>query len=155
MCLLPAPGEVGSLGASVFTKADSSHQHPKNFCLLISHESVFARVICGYWTLPTRESRKNHSLLSVCLGMGEILVIWNPRFSPPSCLTAVCGQVCSAAHVSRKTGLQAFRASVFKSSGERRQQSSAGWCLPKCGLRTGRSDGSWHETWFPLGVHPA
>ncbi|KAM4858606.1 ataxin-7-like protein 1 isoform 6-T6 [Urocitellus parryii] len=47
---------------------------------------------------------------------------------PPSALTAVCGQVCPLLHMSPSERLHfgLFRASVLQSTGERRQQSSAG-----------------------------
>lgn len=113
-------------------------------------------VICWY-CISALESCKIIPLLSVCLNMREKTpLIWNSclmsAILPPSSVWA--GLLC-AAHIFRMTRFQVFRASVFKSTGERRQQSSAGWCLPRCGLITGWSDGCWHETWFPLGVHPA
>lgn len=124
-------------GRSVSTKADSSGQCPKNFYLLILHKSVFPRVICCYG-ISAVESYRIIPLLSVCLNVGKkIPLIWNsclmPAILPHSSVWA--GLLC-AVHIFRMAGFQAFRASVFKSAGERRQQSSAGWCLPKCGLIT-------------------
>ena len=113
-------------------------------------------VICWY-CISVLESCKIIPLLSVCLNWGKKNpLIWN------SCLMSailphrnVWAGLLYATHIFRMTRFQVFRASVFKSTGERRQQSSAGWCLPRCGLVTGWSDGCWHETWFPLCVHPA
>ena len=121
-------------------------------CTSQSFPESFADIV-----ISAVESYKIIPLLSVCLNMGEkIPLIWNsclmPAILPHSSVWA--GLLC-AVHIFRMTGFQAFRASVFKSTGERRQQSSAGWRLPKCGLIAGWSDGCWHETWFPLGVHPA
>lgn len=62
----------------------------------------------------------------------------------PSRLPAGCGQVCVHCTHLQKDWISGFQSRCLKSTGERRQQPCAGWCLPKCGLRAGWSD------WRPL-----
>lgn len=136
--LPPTPTEVGILGASVSPEADSSGQHPRNFCpltlcqsflgsftdtvlsLLWSHSA--AKSFPCYLSASTQEKSLSSGTLASC---------------PPSCLTAVCGQISSLLHTSSERLDFRLSEQVSESTGERRQESSAGWCLPKCNLRMG------------------
>lgn len=62
----------------------------------------------------------------------------------------------SAAHIFRRTGFQAFRAGVLNPlvKGDSNHV-LVGVCQNVALEQDEVTDGPWHETWFPLGVHPS
>lgn len=130
------------------SKGDSWDQHLGHSLLLISYKSVFARVF-DWHRVSALESCK-HIPPHLSFSTGENYLSSRTLASCPHLPSLHCeAGLPSAAHVVIKSAFQACRASVLQSIGERRQQSFAGGCVPKCGLIMGGSVDSWHKIQSP------